>query len=107
MTLVLVMILAALIALFIAVTVGLVNVQRRPRGDRRRRRRRAHLPAGEEATHRWIGRGLPQVSRRGGRAIGAGAGKRRACRSSRSAARTTRRWLAGCTFHFRDAAGLL
>jgi hypothetical protein len=35
-----VMILAALIALFAAVTVGLVIVQRRPRADRRRRRRR-------------------------------------------------------------------
>jgi hypothetical protein len=46
------MTLAALIALFIAVTVGAVIVQRRPRADRRRRRRRAHLPAGDEATHR-------------------------------------------------------
>jgi hypothetical protein len=40
----LVMILAALIALFIAVTVGLVIIQRLPRSDRRRRRRRVHLP---------------------------------------------------------------
>jgi hypothetical protein len=38
--LVLVMILAAL---FIAVTMGVVIVQRRPRSDRRRRRRRAPL----------------------------------------------------------------
>jgi hypothetical protein len=51
MTLVLVMILAALIALFIAVTVGLVIVQRRPRSNQRR----AHLPAGDEATHRRSG----------------------------------------------------
>jgi hypothetical protein len=55
MTLVLVMILAALIALFIAVTMGLVIVQRRPRADRSRRRRRAHLPVGDEATHRRSG----------------------------------------------------
>ena len=46
--LVLVMILAALIAL-ILVTAGLVIVQRR--SDRRR----AHLPAGDEATHRRSG----------------------------------------------------
>ena len=52
MTLVLV-ILAALIALFTAGTVVLVIVQRRPRSDRRRRRRRrTHLPASDEATHR-------------------------------------------------------
>jgi hypothetical protein len=49
---VMVMILAALIALFAAVTVGLVIVQRRPHGDRRRRRRRAPLPAGDEPVHR-------------------------------------------------------
>jgi hypothetical protein len=46
--LVLVMILAALIAL-ILVTAGLVIVQRR--SDRKR----AHLPAGDEATHRRSG----------------------------------------------------
>jgi hypothetical protein len=50
MTIVLVMILAALIALFIMMTVGLVIVQRRPRADRRRRRRRAHLPVGDDGT---------------------------------------------------------
>ena len=47
MALVLVMILAALIAL-IVVTAGLVIVQRWRRADRRR----AHPPAGDEATHR-------------------------------------------------------
>jgi hypothetical protein len=52
MTLVLVMILAALIALFIAVTVGLVIAQRRLRGDRRRRRRCAPLPVGDETAPR-------------------------------------------------------
>jgi hypothetical protein len=44
----------ALIALFVAVTVGLVIAQRRPRADRRRRRRRAH-PAGDEVADRRSG----------------------------------------------------
>jgi hypothetical protein len=52
---VLVMILAALIALFIAVTVVQAIAQRRPRGDRRRRRRRAHLPVGDEGADRRSG----------------------------------------------------
>ena len=45
MTLVLVMSLAALIALFIVLTITVLVAQSRPRRDLRRRRRRAHLLA--------------------------------------------------------------
>lgn len=55
MTIVLVTILVALIALFIAMTAGQMIAQRRPRADRRRRRRRAHLPVGGKAADRRSG----------------------------------------------------
>jgi hypothetical protein len=55
MTLVLVMILAALIALFIAVTVGVVIIQRRPRPTGGDAGDACICRAGDEATHRRSG----------------------------------------------------
>jgi hypothetical protein len=49
------MILIALIALFVALIGAALVGEHRPRADRRRRRRRAHLPAVDEATHRRSG----------------------------------------------------
>ena len=53
--LVLVMILAALIALLVALIGAVLIAQGRPRADRGRRRRRAHLPVGDEAADRRSG----------------------------------------------------